>query len=304
MSIQLFLFDKLLRLRMKRRFAKDPNVLNLRPMMEELAKIPPRIPRGVRIDQSELGGVPVERVVPADADFEGAIVYIHGGGFVAGSPKNHRPITGRLAAALGVPVYAPDYRLAPEHPFPAGLDDVVAVVKAVIARGAHPGRLVIAGDSAGGNLTFATALKLKAIGGPMPAALVALSPATDIPTHFPSVVSNAKADAVFDARMFATVVTHYCPGIDPGNPLISPYRGDLAGLPPTLIQCSDAEMLRDDGVEMAERLKAAVVPTTLEVYPGVPHVWQLAADFVPEARRAMEGIVTFLRPFVADSRAS
>ncbi len=138
----------------------------------------------------------------------------------------------------------------------------------------------------------------------MPAALVALSPATDIPTQFPSVQSNAKRDAVFDERMFGTLVGHYCPGADPGDPFISPYRGDLAGLPPTLIQCSGAEMLRDDGVEIAERLKAALVPTTLEVYPKAPHVWQLAADFVPESRRAIEAMVTFLRPFVADSRAS
>jgi monoterpene epsilon-lactone hydrolase len=298
-SIQLYLFDKFLRFRMKRVFKKDPDVIHLRPMMIAMAKLPQWVPKGVRIDETTIGGVKVERLTPENADHGAAIVYIHGGGFVAGMPKTSRPITGRLAKRLGVPVYVPDYRLAPEHPFPAGLDDVVAVVRGIYERGVAPSRLAIGGDSAGGNLTFASALKLKALGAPMPAALVALSPSTDIPGSFASRKSNAESDAAFDARIFETIIGHYCPNQDPGSPLISPFRGDLRGLPPTLIQCTEVEMLRDDGVEIAERLKEAIVSTKLEIYPKAPHVFQLAADIVPEARRAIDAIVEFLRPRLA-----
>jgi epsilon-lactone hydrolase len=294
-SIQLFLLDRLLRLRMKRRFARDPDVLRLRPVMEQIERMPARVPRGVRVEKTVLGGVPTQRLTPEGGDPGRAVLYIHGGGFVTGSPRTYRAITGRLAAGLGATVHAIDYRLAPEHPFPAALDDVIAAYGALLERGVSLGRVAIAGDSAGGNLTLAGAIELARRGTPMPGALVALSPMTDLSGAFPSRTANAASDAAFDPRTFRTVDAHYCPGLDPFDPRVSPWRGDVRGLPPTLIQCSEVEMLRDDGIEMARKLEAAGVPTKLEVWPKAPHVWQLAADFVPEARRAIEGIIAFLR---------
>jgi monoterpene epsilon-lactone hydrolase len=292
MSIQLFFIDKILRIAVKRRFRKRPDVMELRAIMQAMPLRP--APKHIIVDTISLNGVATERLRTTSANDKLALLYIHGGGFVAGVPGNHRPLTWRLADKLGVPVYAIDYRLAPEHPFPAALEDCVAAYRALLETGLKPSAIVIAGDSAGGNLTLTTALKLKALDLPQPAALVCLSPATDWEEK-PSRLSNVRADAIFVPAMFATVPAAYCPGCDTSNPLISPLRGDLAGLPPTLIQCSGDEMLRDDAVHMAEKLTAAGVAAKLEVWPGVFHVWQVMADILPEARRAIDAIVTFIK---------
>jgi epsilon-lactone hydrolase len=294
MSFQLFLLDKMFRLTMKRRFRKDPDVLGLRSMMAKTAKLARPLPRRIRRDAVDLGGVSAERLATANTDASGAILYLHGGGMVAGSSSTPRALTWRLADRVGVPAYAVEYRLAPEHPFPAGLDDVVTAYRALLARGISGTRIVVGGDSAGGNLTLALALDLKRLGIPEPAGLVALSPATDLFESFESFVTNARADAVFDARTFLSVIAHYCPGGDPADPRISPLRGDVAGLPPTLFQCSEDEMLLDATLRMAKKMKAAGVDVTLQTWPKVFHVWQLAADVLPEARRAIDDIVAFM----------
>jgi monoterpene epsilon-lactone hydrolase len=294
MSFQLFLLDRLFRLTMKRQFRRNPDVLGLRVMMSRATRFAAPIPRRILRDKLDLGGVWVERLATATADASRAILYLHGGGMVAGSPSTHRALTWRLADGVGVPVYAVDYRLAPEHPFPAALDDVVTAYRGLLGRGISEGRIIVGGDSAGGNLTLAMSLDLKRLGIPEPAALVALSPATDLFESFASFVTNARADAVFDARTFPTVIAHYCPSGDPEDPRISPLRGDVSGLPPTLFQCSEDEMLLDATLHMAKRMKAAGVDVTLQSWPKVFHVWQLAADVLPEARRAIDDIVAFM----------
>jgi acetyl esterase/lipase len=296
MSIQLFFFDKLLRVAVKRRFRRNPDIMELRAIMDEL---PPRpAPSHVSVESITLGGIRTERLRTADASETKAILYLHGGGFVAGVPGNHRPLTWRLADKVGVPVYVIDYRLAPEHPFPAALDDCVAAYRGLREKNIAAKSIIIAGDSAGGNLTLATALKLKELDLEQPAALVCLSPATDM-EGFESRRSNTRGDAMFTAEMFPTVAGLYCPGHDPLDPLISPWRGDVSGLPPTLIQCSAIEMLRDDSVYMAEKLKHADVDVTLEIWPKVFHVWQVMADIIPEARRAIDKIAAFARTHLA-----
>src|SRR5262249_33554595 len=157
-----------------------------------------------------------------------------------------------------------------------------------------PEHIAIGGDSAGGNLTLVTALKLKELGLPLPAALVCLSPVTDH-EGFESRNDNIKRDAMFDWRMIPTVSPLYCPDVDPADPLVSPCRGDVAGFPPTLFHCSRDELLRDDSIKMAEKMKAAGVDTTIEVWPGVFHVWQVTADVLPEAKKAVVNIVDFLK---------
>jgi len=264
MSIQLFFIDKLLRLTAKRRFRRNPDLMELRALMAEMPLRP--APGHVTVDLATLGGIKAERLRTTTADESKAILYIHGGGFVGGVPGNHRPLTWRLTDKVGVPVYAVDYRLAPEHPYPAGLDDCVAAYRGLLDKG-------IAAKS-----------------------IVALSPATDIEgNEFESRRSNAASDAMFSEGLFASITALYCPNADIHDPFISPWRADVAGLPPTLIHCSGAEMLRDDGVKMTEKMKDAGVPVTLEVWPKVFHVWQVMADMLPEGRASIEKIAAFMR---------
>ncbi len=297
MSVQLFLADMLVRFTMKRQFAKNPDVLTLRRLMAGMK--PAKVPEKIAVDTMSIGGIATELVSPPSADRSKAVLYIHGGGFVGGAPENYRALTWRLADALRVPIYVIAYRLAPEHPFPAGLEDCVAAYRGLLDRKIEARSILVAGDSAGGNLTLALALKLKQLGLPQPAGLVCMSPVTDLAEPTPSHQSNARADAMFDPRMFATATAAYCPNGDPADPLISPLRGEVSGLPPTLIQCSDAEMLRDDGVKMAEKLKSAGVTASVEVWPKVFHVWQVMADLLPESRRAIDKIVAFARERLA-----
>ena len=292
MSIQLFFLDKLLRLTVKNRFRRHPDIIELRAIMDEM---PPRpAPGHISVENITLGGIRAERLRTANTNEAKAILYFHGGGFVAGVPGNHRPLTWRLADKVNVPVYVIDYRLAPEHPFPAALDDCVAAYRGLLEKGIAPKSIIVAGDSAGGNLTLTTALKFKELGLEQPAALICLSPATDM-EGFESRRSNIRGDAMFTAELFPTLAPHYCPGHDPHDPFISPWRGDVTGLPPTFIQCSAIEMLRDDSVYMADKMKHAGIDVTLEIWPNVFHVWQVMADILPEGRQAIDKIATFAR---------
>ena len=295
MSLQAFLLDKMLRLTLKRRLAKSKDLRTLRDIMEDAACRPPRVPRFISLDALELGGVPVERLTSAATDSSRALIYLHGGGFVAGSPKNHRALTWRLAKRLNVPIYAVDYRLAPEHPFPAALDDVIAVHRALRKNGIDPKHIAIAGDSAGGNLTLAAAHKLRELNEPLPCALIGLSPVTDFLGRFKSRLTNSERDAMFDLSMFASVVPHYCPGHDGKSPLLSPLRGDWTGMPPLLLLAAESELLRDDSVELAAKARAAGVDVQLEVWPHVFHAWPVLAGLLPEAREAIERMAGFLR---------
>jgi acetyl esterase/lipase len=292
MSIQLFLVDKLIRLTMKRRFGRDPDVMQLRALM---ADQPPRpVPAHVKLEQTTLGGIPTERLSVDGADDAKALLYIHGGGFVGGAPSTHRPLTWRLAAGIAAPVYAIDYRLAPEHPFPAGLDDCLAAYRALLEKPIPPGSIIVGGDSAGGNLTLALMHKLKALGLPMPAAIVCLSPVTDFARDFDSRTRNARSDAMFVPAMLGSVTGRYCPNRDLADPLLSPLAGDVRGFPPALFQCSAAEMLCDDTIEMTARLREAGTPVEIAVWPKVFHVWQLMSDYLPEGREATADIVAFV----------
>jgi acetyl esterase/lipase len=291
-SPTLWLADKFFRFRFKRMFRKDPDVLQLRPMLKRMAKSMP-VPRRITVTPIELGGVAGEELAGVSPDRTRAVLYLHGGGFVGGEPKTHRMIAWRLADGLGVPVFVIDYRLAPEHPHPAAVNDCTAAYRA-LAEKLGAGNVAVMGDSAGGNLTLTVGLQAKALGLPRPALLVCLSPATDLWAEGGSRVSNAESDACFDGGMFATLRARYCPEGSAEDPLLNPVRGDLAGLPPTLFQCSELEMLRDDSTRMADAMKAAGVQVTLEIWPDVFHVWQLAADVIPEAKAAVAKILAFV----------
>ena len=295
MSFQLTLLNLVIRWQVKRRFRKNPDVQLLRPMMEQMEPRMARLPAGIEVEELGLAGVAAERLATPDTQHDKAFLYIHGGGFVAGSPRTHRPLTWRLAKDIGIPVYAIDYRLAPEHPYPAGLDDCVAAYKGLLDKGVPARSILVGGDSAGGNLTLALALRLKAEGLPLPAALICLSPATDMTGSGESRHSNAEADSMFVEEMMDSLMPVYFAGIDERDPFVSPLFGDVTGFPPTLFQVGEREMLRDDSIRMAAALKSAGVETAIEVWPKVWHVWQLNADMLPEAREAIAHIVRFAK---------
>ena len=259
-------------------------------------------PRGVTYTRDTLGGVPGEWVERADAADIAAsprptLMYVHGGGFVGCSPRTHRPITAAFALQ-GFRVFAPDYRLAPEHPFPAPLDDVAAAWRAL--RGKHDAdsagqRLVVAGESAGGNLALALLLTLRDAGERLPDAAALFSPATDVSGESPSIVGNAERDALFHGPSLEHLGKAYLGATgDPTNPLISPIYGDPAGLPPLLFHVAAEEALRDDGTRFAAKARAAGVHVETTVWPVVPHAWQLLKD-LPEARRSIARAGEFLK---------
>ena len=268
--------------------------------------LPP--PKGVTYTRGTLGGVPGEWVeregVAAIASApRPTLMYVHGGGFVGCSPRTHRPITAGFALH-GFRVFAPDYRLAPEHPFPAPLDDVVAAWRAL--RTQHdadsPGqRLVLAGESAGGNLALALMLTLRDAGERLPDAAALFSPATDLAGGSPSIEGNADRDPMFHGPSLENLGNAYLGATgDATNPLISPIYADAHGLPPLLIHVAAEEALRDDGLRFAEKARAAGVHVETTVWPVVPHAWQLL-EKVPEAKRSIARATAFLTTAVPDA---
>jgi cation diffusion facilitator CzcD-associated flavoprotein CzcO/acetyl esterase/lipase len=256
------------------------------------------VPRGARFTAATLGGIPGEWVEPADPIAAGAarhltVLYLHGGGFIGCAPRTHRPLTAALALQ-GARLFVPDYRLAPEHPFPAAIDDVCAAWRALRDGAAADASLTVAGDSAGGTLALALMLVLRAAGERLPDAAALFSPGTDLTGSSPSLDANAARDAMFERAAVEQVVATYLNGADPRQPLASPLLADLHGLPPLLVHVGADELLRDDSVRLAEKARAAGVAVELKVWPVVPHVWQMLVH-LPEARRSVAAAVRFLR---------
>jgi acetyl esterase/lipase len=242
----------------------------------------------------DAGGVPGEFVATAASRRDRHVLFLHGGGYVTGSPALYRHFTWRIATAARAHVLAIDYRLAPEHPFPAALDDALAAYRWLVAGRADPQRTAVLGDSAGGGLALALLLKLRDDGLVLPAAAVALSPWTDLALTGASLSLNAKSDPmlnVADARLFAGC---YLAEADARNPYASPLYGNPAGLPPTLIHVGSDEILHDDATRTAENLRSAGCPVQIEVWPRMPHGWHLFAPVLPEARTAIERIGAFV----------
>jgi cation diffusion facilitator CzcD-associated flavoprotein CzcO/acetyl esterase/lipase len=257
------------------------------------------VPGGVRYRPATLGGVSGEWVEPRDASPADTLLYLHGGAFVACSPRTHRPVTAAFARH-GFRVFVPDDRLAPEHPFPAAPDDALAVWRTLRA-GLAGGRLVVAGESAGGNLALGLLHALKDVGEPLPDACAVFSPATDLTRGSASHVVNRDRDAMFSGDEVPELVARaYLGAADPAQPRASPLLGDFTGMPPLLIHVADEEILRDDALRLAARAQAAGVRVELEVYPGVPHGWQLLHR-LPEARRSVADAARFLREAQAEA---
>jgi acetyl esterase/lipase len=253
-----------------------------------------RVPEGTKIEEIEIAGLPAEWITPPDYD-DRIILYLHGGAYTVGSCASHRGLVGHIAQAGRARLLLPEYRLAPEHPFPAALDDAVKVYRALLDEGMTPESLVLAGDSAGGGLTLSTLVALRDQGDPLPAAAVLISPWTDLAASGESIQSRAAKDPWLRADRVAQTAAHYHAHVDPRDPRVSPLYADLHGLPPLLIQVGDHEILLCDSTRLAERAEDAGVDVTLEVWEGMWHVWHIMVGWMPESQIAIDRIGRFVR---------
>lgn len=254
-----------------------------------------KLPPGISAEATRLAGRPGEWLRPAGPRGRGLLLYLHGGAYVQGSIKTHRALAARLAQASATPTLITDYRLAPEHPFPAGLDDAFAVYQSL--RASHPGEpIAVAGDSAGGGLAVALALRLKASAATMPAALALLSPWTDLSLGNASHETQAHVDPYFpDRTPLRMAAAAYCAGASPLDAFISPQFADLAGLPPTLIHVGTREALLDDSRLLAQRMQAQGCEAQLAVYSGMWHVWQIFGGDLRESDQSLDALGAFVR---------
>jgi epsilon-lactone hydrolase len=259
----------------------------------------PRRRYGEKIERVQIGDLRAEWVVPPNADPRRVLYYLHGGGFVACSPKTHRSLAARIAREAGMRALLVDYRLAPEHPFPSPVEDTVAGYRWLLANGTQPDQIVIAGDSAGGSLTLATLLSVRDSGGPLPAAAVCLSPATDATLSGASFTARVADEAMLSVDFCRQAVSSYVGALDPCTPLASPLHADLHGLPPLLIHVGTHELLLDDSIRFAEKASKAGVEVTLRVWDGMWHVFH--GFDVPEARAAVDEIGVFMRAHLSVS---
>jgi epsilon-lactone hydrolase len=270
------------------------SIEQMRRGYETLAAAAPP-PEGATFETVDAGGIRAEWVRPDDAADDRIVFYLHGGGYVLCSPLTHRALVTRIARACGARALTVDYRLGPEHPFPAAVEDAVAAYGWLLARGADPARVVIAGDSAGGGLAIATLAGLRDGKVPLPRAAVCLSPWTDLTLSGHSMKTNADVDPMTGRAVLAKMAAAYLAGADPTDARATPLNAILAGLPPLLVHVGSAEVLLDDATRLAARARAAGVDVTLEVWDDMIHVWHAFAPLIPEAEQAIAKIGAFVR---------
>ena len=256
---------------------------------------PAPLPEGTHIEPVEVDGIPAAWISPPDADPERVLLYLHGGGYILGSIKSHCDLVARLSSASGVRSLQLDYRLAPEHVFPAAIDDALTAYRWLLTRGTKPEHIIVSGDSAGGGLTLALLQSLRDKHMPMPAGAVLLSPWTDLVGTVGSRTAREDVDPIFTAREINGLASFYVSNEDAHNPLISPIYADLHGFPPLLIEVGSDEVLLDDSLQIAEHARAANVPVELTVWEGMWHVFQQFAYTLPEGQQSLANMGRFIR---------
>jgi epsilon-lactone hydrolase len=270
-------------------------VKSLRTFIRWIEPLAPHRRVGLRISTAAGAPVPAELIEPLGVRPRWTMLYLHGGGYLLCSPRTHRSLTTYFARQLPARVLVPDYRLAPEHLFPAGLEDALASYRWLRQQGIPAEEIVAAGDSAGGGLLLSMLLTLRDAGEALPAAVALMSPWTDLAGTGASVISNTLTDVWFYGESLPIAARLYLGGTPPTHPIASPLYADLHGLPPLIIHASDNEIVRDDSVRFAEKAKSAGVPVQLKVWPGLPHIWQAFIPFLPEARQSLDELAAFLR---------
>jgi epsilon-lactone hydrolase len=282
-------------------FLKQNEIENLslgeqRARMDSLAGFFP-VPDGTEVEPATVGGIAGEWVRARRARNDAALLFLHGGGYVIGSPKSHRHLAAAISEASGVPVFLADYRLAPEHRFPAAVEDAVAAYRGLLDSGISPARLAIAGDSAGGGLTIATLVSLREQKIPLPGCAVALSPWTDLSQGEAGRTRLAR-DPMVKKEGLDGMAAAYLAGQDATAPLASPVFADLHGLPPLLIQVGTEEALYDDAVRLKARAEEAGVEVSAESWGGMIHVWHIFHPILSEGRDAVARIGTYLKTHI------
>jgi epsilon-lactone hydrolase len=267
----------------------------------ETAALQTILPPDTAIEAAPIGGVECEWVRCGILDENKVFLFLHGGGFNSGSPRTHHDLAARLSQEAGIPVLLPDYRLAPEHPFPAGIEDVIQVYRELLEAGYQAQQIVIGGDSAGGGLAISTLLMLRDQGEIMPAAVVLMSPMLDMALAGESMTTRAAFDPLTTGFGLRTAVDLYMGAGDLKNPIASPVYADLRGLPPLLIHVGDHELLLSDSTRLAENAQAANIEKELKIWPEMWHVFQAWAADLPEAREALAQIGGYVKAKLSSS---
>lgn len=266
----------------------------MRVVFDEMIGAHP-VPDDVRAVPVDLGGVPALAVTAGEGPPSGAVLYFHGGGYVLGSAAAGVNLAGDIARRSGTTVYTVDYRLAPEEPFPAAVDDALAAYRGLLDRGVPAEEIAVSGESAGGGLAVALLTVIKETGLPRPVAAAVLSPWADLTLSGLSHRTKVALDPALTQQALSTRAADYLAGADPRTPLASPLFADLRGLPPLLVQAGTHEILLDDAVRLAAKAADDDVAVTLQTFPGAPHVFQGFAAVLPEGARALDEVGTFLR---------
>ncbi len=270
----------------------DGDLMTIRKMMSRAPAYPK--PADITWEPVDASGVPAEWVTPDDHVPGRALVYFHGGGYATGTLDSARALFSHLARAARARLLAVDYRLAPEHAFPAAVHDAVTAYRFAVSAGHAPEHIALIGDSSGGGLALNALVALRDLGDPLPGAAVCLSPWTDLTLSGASLQANRESDPMVSATTLALMADAYLGDADRRSPTASPLFADLAGLPPLLLQVGTGELLLDDATRFAERAEVAGVDVTLELWEDVFHVWHSFADLLPEARDAIAQIGTYL----------
>ncbi len=292
MSIRASLINFMLRRTMKKQISAMTDVVAFKEQMEKAGALGAKLPDDLKVESITVGNVPCEWIGP---ESDRAIMYLHGGGYVFGGLDSHREIAWRISEASGMRVLNVDYRLAPDNPFPAALEDATECYRWLNEQGYTGDKVAIAGDSAGGGLSLATMMNARSLGMPLPHTAVLLSPWCDLSLSGDSMTTNADADPMLPPSGLDAWVSAYLGDRDRRAPFASPLFGDMTGLPPMMIIVGSTEVLLSDSTRLAEKVKEAGGEALLDVWPNMPHVFPVFASRVPEGKVAITKIGDFLK---------
>ena len=295
MSFRAALVSFLIRHTVKRQFDRIPdNIFAFRERVSASLKFSSDPPRKVIVTEVDADGVSCEWVSYGDPGDQ-VLLYLHGGGFVFGSPESHRGLAWRLAKASGAKVLLVDYRLAPENPFPAALEDATHCYRWLLEQGYAPDKTGIGGDSSGGGLAVTTMINLRNLGLPLPCSAILLSPWADLSGSGDSIPANEKKDPMLTTAALNNMARLYLGDRDPGAPLASPVFADLQGLPPVMVHVGSTEILLSDASRLVQNMKQGGVEAELKIWPNMPHVFQIFGGRIPESRSAINQLAMFLK---------